>query len=160
MGSLRRIEVPVYAIQEFKGSYPTRSEYDEYPGEYRYKYPVAGAKNSDVSVHTYDIKDRVTRTLKVPLDADGYVPRIHFTSDPNKLAVVTLNRHQNQMDIYMANPRSTECKLAVRETNPKYVTDQPMPASSSTATTLPTSLTARATSTSIGTTSMVSSTVR
>lgn len=117
-------KVPVYAIQEFKGSYPTRSEYDEYPGEYRYKYPVAGAKNSDVSVHTYDIKDRVTRTLKVPLDADGYVPRIHFTSDPNKLAVVTLNRHQNQMDIYMANPRSTECKLAVRETNPKYVTDQ------------------------------------
>ena len=67
-------KVPVYAIREFKGSYPTRSEYDEYPGEYRYKYPVAGAKNSDVSVHTYDIKDRVTRTPKVPLDADGYVP--------------------------------------------------------------------------------------
>lgn len=116
-------KVPVYAIQEFKGAYPTRMEYDEYPGEYRYKYPVAGAKNSDVSVMTFDIKNRVTRTMKLPLDADGYVPRIHFTSDPEKLAVVTLNRHQNRMDIYMANPRSTECKLAVREENPKYVTD-------------------------------------
>ena len=117
-------KVPVYAIQEFKGSHPTLTEYDEYPGEYRYKYPVAGAKNSDVTVLTFDIKNRVTRTLKLPLDSDGYVPRIHFTSDPNRLAVVTLNRHQDRMDIYMANPRSTECKLAVREENPKYVTDE------------------------------------
>lgn len=117
-------QVPVYAIQEFKGAYPTRTEYDEYPGEYRYKYPVAGARNSDVCVMTYDVKDRVTRTLKLPLDADGYVPRIKFTADPNKLAVVTLNRHQDRMDIYMANPRSTECKLAVREENPKYVPEQ------------------------------------
>lgn len=114
-------KVPVYAIQEFKGAYPTRAEYDEYPGEYRYKYPVAGAKNSEVSVMTFDIKSRVTRTLKLPLDKDGYVPRIQFTSDPSKLAVVTLNRHQDRMDIYMANPRSTECKLAVREEVPKYV---------------------------------------
>ena len=117
-------KVPVYSIQEFKGAYPTRQEYDEYPGAYNYKYPVAGAKNSDVTVMTFDIKNRVTRTLKLPLDSDGYVPRIHFTSDPAKLAVVTLNRHQNRMDIYMANPRSTECKLAVREENAKYVPER------------------------------------
>ncbi len=114
-------QVPIYSIQEFKGSNPAREEYDEYPGAYNYKYPVAGAKNSDVSVLTFDIKNRVTRTLKLPLDANGYIPRIHFTSDPDKLAVVTLNRHQDRMDIYMANPRSTECKLAVREENTKYV---------------------------------------
>lgn len=113
--------VPVYSMQEFKGAYPTRREYDEYPGEYRYKYPVAGAKNSDVSVMTFDIKDRVTRTLQVPMDSDGYVPRIKFTDNPDCLAVVTLNRRQNQMDIYTANPRSTVCKLIVRETAEKYV---------------------------------------
>lgn len=116
-------EVPVYSIQEFKGAYPTREEYDEYPGAFNYKYPVAGAKNADVKVMTFDIKNRTTRTLKLPLDADGYVPRIKFTDDPDKLAVVTLNRHQNRMDIYMANPRSTECKLAVREENDKYITE-------------------------------------
>ena len=114
-------KVPIYSIQEFKGAYPTRQENDEYPGAYNYKYPVAGAKNSDVSVMTFDIKNRVTRTIKLPLDSDSYIPRIHFTSDPAKLAVVTLNRHQNCMDIYMANPRSTECKLIVREEKPKYV---------------------------------------
>ncbi len=116
-------KVPIYSIQEFKGAYPTRSEYDEYPGSYNYKYPVAGAKNSDVSVMTFDIKNRVTRTLKLPLDSDGYIPRIQFTADASKLAVVTLNRHQDHMNIYMANPRSTECKLVVQEQNSKYVTE-------------------------------------
>ena len=113
--------VPIYSMQEFKGLYPARSEFDAYPGTYDYKYPVAGQKNSEVKVMTFDIKNRVTRTLDVPLDKDGYIPRIKFTSDPTKLAVITLNRHQSQMDVYMANPLSKVCKLVLREKNEKYV---------------------------------------
>lgn len=114
-------QVPIYSMQEFKGLYPARSEFDAYPGTYDYKYPVAGQKNSEVKVMTFDIKNRVTRTLDVPLDKDGYIPRIKFTSDPTKLAVITLNRHQSQMDVYMANPLSRVCKLVLREKNEKYV---------------------------------------
>ena len=114
-------QVPIYSMQEFKGLYPVRSEFDAYPGTYDYKYPVAGQKNSEVKVMTFDIKNRVTRTLDVPLDKDGYIPRIKFTSDPTKLAVITLNRHQSQMDVYMANPLSKVCKLVLREKNEKYV---------------------------------------
>ena len=84
-------EVPVYSMTEYKGLAPERKEYDEYPGAYEYKYPVAGAQNSKVSVLTFDIKNRVTRTMKLPLDADGYVPRIKFTADAERLAIVTLN---------------------------------------------------------------------
>lgn len=114
-------QVPIYSMQEFKGLYLARSEFDAYPGTYDYKYPVAGQKNSEVKVMTFDIKNRVTRTLDVPLDKDGYIPRIKFTSDPTKLAVITLNRHQSQMDVYMANPLSKVCKLVLREKNEKYV---------------------------------------
>lgn len=114
-------QVPIYSMQEFKGLYPARSQFDAYPGTYDYKYPVAGQKNSEVKVMTFDIKNRVTRTLDVPLDKDGYIPRIKFTSDPTKLAVITLNRHQSQMDVYMANPLSKVCKLVLREKNEKYV---------------------------------------
>lgn len=114
-------QVPIYRMQMWKGAAPAMAENNEYPGEYAYKYPVAGATNSKVTVHSFDIKNRVTRTLQVPVEADGYIPRIHFTDDPEKLAVVTLNRHQNQMDIYMVNPRSTVAKLVVRETNDKYI---------------------------------------
>lgn len=114
-------QVPVYDMQMFKGDRPARTEFDEYPGHYSYKYPVAGARNSKVEVLSYDIKNRVTRTLQVPVDSDGYVPRIQFTSDPEKLAVITLNRRQNRMDVYMTNPRSTVATLALRETNDKYI---------------------------------------
>lgn len=113
--------VPVYHIQMYKGLAPEEKQHTEYPGSYDYKYPVAGAKNSDVCVKAFDIESRATRTLDVPLDADGYIPCIHPTSEADKVAVVTLNRHQDRMDIYMVNPRSTVAKLALREQADKYV---------------------------------------
>lgn len=117
-------KVPLYSFPLYQGSYPRQQQYAEYPGRYEYKYPMAGATNSTVTVHTFDIKTRVIRQLNLPLDADGYIPRIKFTSDAEKLAVYTLNRHQDRLDIYMANPRSTECKLVVRDNVDKYITEQ------------------------------------
>lgn len=114
-------KVPTYPIQMFKGAAPTITANDAYPGDYVYKYPVAGELNSSVSVKSYNIKSHKTLTLNVPLDADGYIPRIYPTNDANKLAVVTLNRHQDQMDIYMVNPRTTLAQLALRETAKCYV---------------------------------------
>lgn len=113
--------VSTYSMTEYKGLNPEQKEYEDYPGEYRYKYPVAGTTNSKVSVMTFDIKNRVTRTMKLPIDSTDYVPRIRFTDDPDRLAIVTLNRGQNDMRVYMGNPRSTECQLSVRETSDKYV---------------------------------------
>lgn len=114
-------KVPVYRMQMFEGQSPRHPEYAEYPGTYDYKYPIAGAQNSTVSVHSYDLKSRATRQLAVPLPEEGYIPRIIATSDADKLAVVTLNRHQSQMDLYMVNPRSGVAKLALRETNERYL---------------------------------------
>lgn len=114
-------EVPVYAMQMYKGLNPAIEANDAYPGDYSYKYPVAGERNATVCVMTYELKNRVTRTMDVPLDADGYIPRIVFTSDKDKLAVVTLNRHQDQMDLYMVNPRSGVSNLVLREHNDRYL---------------------------------------
>ena len=113
--------VPLYSFPWYKGLSPEKKEYLTYPGQYEYKYPMAGEENSSVSVHSYDIKSHQTRTLQVPLDKDGYIPRIFMTSDPARVAVVTLNRHQDRMDIYMANPRSTEARLVVRDQVDKYI---------------------------------------
>ncbi len=114
-------QVPMYSFPLFKGMSPAKEQYTEYPGAYSYKYPIAGAKNSDVTVLTFDIKSKVTRKMDLPLDADGYIPRIQFTQDPEKLAIMTLNRNQNRFDIYMANPRSTVCNLIVRDEAPQYI---------------------------------------
>ena len=107
--------VKMFSFPLYKGMKPERQEYSDYPGAYSYKYPIAGEMNSKVTVHSFDIKSHVERVVNVPLDADGYIPRIFQTSDPEKVAVVTMNRHQDQMDIYAANPRSRVCKLLIRE---------------------------------------------
>ena len=113
--------VKQYSMQLFKGLSPEREEYREYPGFYTYKYPVPGQQNSKVSVMSYDIKSHQTRKLHLPLEVDGYIPRIKATSDPTKVAVFTMNRHQDQLRIYMCNPLSTVCQLVVEDKVDKYI---------------------------------------
>ena len=117
-------QVKQYSMQLFKGKAPERTEFSEYPGEYAYKYPVPGGKNSDVRVLSYDIKSHQTRTMDLPLDADGYIPRLLPTEDPTKVAVVTMNRHQDRLGIYMANPLSTLCQLVVEDKVDKYIKEE------------------------------------
>lgn len=114
-------QVKTFSFPWYQGEAPQMKEYSLYPGVYSYKYPKAGEANSKVSVKSYDIKSRVTHTLDVPLDSDGYIPRIQFTGDKDKLAVVTLNRHQDRCDIYMVNPRSGVAQLSLREKAEKYI---------------------------------------
>ncbi len=90
-------DVREYSLQMFKGEYPEHKEYATYPGLYSYKYPKAGEKNSTVAVYSYDIKSHQTRKLQVPLDADGYIPRIVATKDAEKIIVYTFNRHQSDL---------------------------------------------------------------
>lgn len=117
-------QVPMFSFPWYKGMVPAKEDYTTYPGKYEYKYPKAGETNSTVTVHTYDIKSHVTRQMDLPLDKDGYIPRIKFTSDPEKLAIMTLNRHQNRFDLYLANPRSATCKVAIRDEAEQYIKEQ------------------------------------
>ena len=116
-------QVPLFSFPMYKGMLPEMQENAEYPGAYEYKYPIAGQPNSKVTVHTFDIKSRATREVKVPLEAEGYIPRIKFSSDPNKLLILTQNRHQDNLKVWAANPRSTECRCIVSDEVKPYVAD-------------------------------------
>lgn len=113
-----------YSMPLFKGLKPERSEYADYPGFYTYKYPIAGEVNSRVSVWSFDIGSRQMRQLQVPVDADGYIPRLRMTSDASQVAVFTLNRHQDCLRIFMCNPLSTVCRQVVEEKVSKYVREE------------------------------------
>ena len=89
-----------------------------------YKYPFAGDENSTPTVWSFDIQSRQTRQLQLPLEADGYVPRLKMTSDATQVAVFTLNRHQDCLRIYLCNPLSTVCKQAIEEKADKYIREE------------------------------------
>jgi dipeptidyl-peptidase 4 len=118
--------VKMFSFPWYKGTNPEKKEYSDYPGEYTYKYPLPGYDNSKVAVYSFDIKAHQTRKMQLPLDADGYIPRIKMTSDAAKIAVFTMNRHQDKLDIYMVNPRSTVCQLAIHDQVDKYIKEESM----------------------------------
>lgn len=119
-------KVKTYSLEMYKGMKPAKEEYDTYPGFYSYKYPKAGEDNSTVSAWSYDIKSHKINRLQVPLDADGYMPRIKPTNDPMRIVVYTMNRHQNDLCLYAVNPRSTVAQLIIKEHVDKYVREEAM----------------------------------
>lgn len=116
-------ESPVreYWLPTYRGMAPEYPEYELYPGQYTYKYPVAGEVNSTVTAWSYDVYTKKSQQLKVPMEADGYMPRIQYTKDASKLAVVTLNRLQNKLSLYFVNPQNGLAKLILEDHNDQYI---------------------------------------
>lgn len=121
-------DVKTYSLQMYKGMKPEKQENAVYPGFYSYKYPKAGEDNSKVTAWSYDIKSHRISKLQVPLDAEGYMPRIKATDDASKVVVYTMNRHQDELCLYSVNPRSTVAQLIVKEHVEKYVKEEAMEA--------------------------------
>ncbi len=117
-------EVMMYDMPMYIPTGKPNTEYDDFCAPYSFKYPVAGAANSKLSVHSFDIKSRVTRKLDVNIPEEGYIPRIKFTKNPDVLAVLTLNRHQSILEIQAVNPRSGIGKTILREESDTYLNEQ------------------------------------
>ncbi len=105
--------VPSFSFQEYDGSL--------YPGFLTFKYPKAGENNSIVSCHVYHVETKDIKKMNIPLNMDGYIPRIEFMENPEQLAVMTLNRNQNTFNMYYANPKSTVSRLILKDENKYYI---------------------------------------
>lgn len=110
-----------YTMQLYKGTCNPKRQYEFYPGEFKYKYPVAGEVNSVVSVHSYDVETRKIKKVALPDDRIEYIPRIAYGHDATRLIVTTLNREQNRMEIYAANPKSTVVKSIYVEESDSWI---------------------------------------
>ena len=114
-------DIPEFSFQLFKNE-SKDDDLNLYPGYLKFKYPKAGENNSKVSVCVYDDFNKTTRFMQLPdADKDFYVPRIRWTNSPEQLAIFKLNRNQNRLDMLIANPKSTLCKLALRQEDKYYV---------------------------------------
>ncbi|MDE7471262.1 MAG: DPP IV N-terminal domain-containing protein, partial [Paramuribaculum sp.] len=117
-------EVPLYSFPLYEGACDAMKQYALYPGEFTYKYPVAGQKNSVVTVHSYDVETRKVKKIDLPGLQTEYIPRITYAYSPDRLIIVTLNRNQTRMEIFSANPMSTVVKsLLVEESADWLSTD-------------------------------------
>ncbi|WP_439483159.1 S9 family peptidase [Cyclobacterium plantarum] len=92
-----------------------------YPEDYHYKYPKAGEKNAEVNIKVYDLKTTQTKTMDTGKETDIYLPRMYWKDDSEILAIIRLNRLQNQKDILFSEVDTGNSKLILSEKSATYV---------------------------------------
>ncbi|OEK07375.1 peptidase S9 [Flavivirga aquatica] len=93
-----------------------------YPRQKAFKYPKAGEANSNVSLHIYNLETEKTQEVKVnKMYKDFYIPRIKWTNNPDVLSAQYINRHQNELDLWMVNVKNNTSSLALAEKDKAYI---------------------------------------
>lgn len=106
-------DVPQFSMDIYgKGLYPT---------EQTFKYPKAGENNSELSLHLFDLNKNEKYAIDLKEFDQYYIPRIQWTKDPSILAITTLNRHQNNLNLVSFNASSKESSLLLNEKDPAYL---------------------------------------
>lgn len=92
-----------------------------YPEIYKFKYPKAGEDNSLVQVYIYNLISKTSTPVEINPEANSYIPRIKWTNDPDVLSVQLLNRHQNDLKIFLADANTGQTEEMYHETNKYYI---------------------------------------
>jgi dipeptidyl-peptidase-4 len=105
-------QVPIVQLTGYEGKWPDWM---------KVAYPKVGDPNPKVRIGVVDVASGKTVWLERPDTTEEYVPRIYWTSDPNSLAVLTLNRAQNNARVYLYDVRTGERRKVMEETSKAYI---------------------------------------
>ncbi|WP_269234460.1 S9 family peptidase [Flavobacterium flavigenum] len=94
---------------------------DLYPTIETFKYPKAGEKNSEVSLHIFDIASNGTKKVDLAKYNDFYIARLQWTNDNNVLSAQVLNRHQDNLDLLFIDGNTAAVKVVLNEKDKAYV---------------------------------------
>ncbi|WP_028283353.1 S9 family peptidase [Olleya marilimosa] len=95
---------------------------DLYQTQTVFKYPKAGERNAVVSLHLFDLDKNKLEEVKVNKTYnDFYIPRIKWSHDANMLSAIYMNRHQNQLDLWMIDASQNEAYLVIEEKDKAYI---------------------------------------
>lgn len=119
-------QVPMASMTLYQGDCTPNDSYETYPGTYNFKYPVAGEKNSVVSVWAFDLANQELRKMNLPIGDDDYIPHLDYAQDNSKLMVSTLNRLQNDFHIYAVNPATGSAESVYHEVSKSWIDSEMM----------------------------------
>lgn len=94
---------------------------DLYPTVETFKYPKAGEKNSEVSLHIYDVASNAVKKVNLGNYNDFYIARLQWTNDNNVLSAQVLNRHQDNLDLLFVDGTTANAKVVLNEKDKAYV---------------------------------------
>lgn len=97
------------------------NEMSTYPTTRSFGYPKVGETNPTVKIGVVRIKNGRTRWLETALEYETYIPRIKWTEQPGRLAIMRLNRSQNRLEVLIADTKSGHCQVILTESDSCWV---------------------------------------
>ncbi|MCF6349702.1 MAG: S9 family peptidase [Flavobacteriaceae bacterium] len=94
---------------------------DLYQTQQVFKYPKAGEKNAEVSLHIFNLKAQKAQKIDLGTQQQYYIPRIQWTNEANTLCVTTLNRHQNNLNLLFVYGNTLQSKIILNEKDDAYI---------------------------------------
>jgi dipeptidyl-peptidase-4 len=72
-------------------------------------------ENGEASVCVYDVFYKSIKQMDIKNVLNGFIPRILWTQTAENLAIIYLNHPQHQLNLLLANPKSTVCTQILTE---------------------------------------------
>jgi len=105
-------KVPDFQMSNFEGMHPE---------QVHISIPQVGDANPSVKIGVVDVESGKKVWLTPDETGDFYIPRIYWTSTPDVIALMTLNRAQNHMKLYFFNVKIGEHHVVLEEQNKTWV---------------------------------------
>lgn len=85
------------------------------------RYPKVGEKNPLVRLASFDLESKKTAWVDFGSFPYEYIVRVKWLPDNKRLSVQTMNRLQNELDLYFADRNDGNPKLILKETNETWI---------------------------------------
>ncbi len=105
-------KVPIVQITNYEGFHP---KYEKIP------IPQVGDPNPKVRIGVINILTKKNIWINTGVTGDYYIPRIYWTNKTDVLAVMILNRAQNNMKLFFVNIKSGKSHLVFHEKSNTWI---------------------------------------
>jgi dipeptidyl-peptidase-4 len=103
---------PIVQLSDLSGMHPTWEQI---------RIPQVGDPNPKVRIGVVDVESGKNQWLDTGERGDFYIPRIYWTSRADTLAVMTLNRAQNEMKLFFFDVNTGGRRLVMTETSKTWL---------------------------------------
>ncbi len=103
---------PIIRLTNYEGSHPTWE---------KLRIPQPGDSITKVRIGVIDVKSGRRVWLDTGEQGDFYIPRIYWTSEPDTLAVLTLNRPQDLLKVFFFDVRTGGRRLVFRDSSSTWI---------------------------------------
>lgn len=92
-----------------------------YPELSPVRYPKAGEQNSEVRIGVADLETGETTWIDIGANSDIYIAQLDFVNSSDEIWLTRLNRHQNRLDLMLADVRTGASRVIMSDTDEAWI---------------------------------------